>query len=96
MKGGEPLFVFVRGLRTLRLNIGRSWAALSPRGERVAEGSAGMGGGGGGIFRREVIVIRQNEKVFQDQATMIKKAHRAQYRGLYLNLARLILYTIGW
>ena len=30
MKGGEPLFVFVRGLRTLRLNIGRSWAALSP------------------------------------------------------------------
>ena len=60
-----------------------------PRGERVAEGSAGMGGGGDGIFR-------QNENVFQDQATMIKKAHRAQYRGLYLNLARLILYTIGW
>jgi len=30
MKGGEPLFVFVRELRTLRLNIGRSWAALSP------------------------------------------------------------------
>ena len=54
MKGGDPLFVFVRDLRTLRLNIGRSWAALSLPWRIIAEGSAGMDGEAGGILCREV------------------------------------------